>query len=93
MYDVLTQSMSVVRSWFLAGAGNATQTGEENTGVGCYAMEHCSTGNYNTVVQLTLATPTTSGDTCTAGTFWADASYLYVCTATNTIKRAALSAF
>lgn len=45
------------------------------------------------VVQLTLATPTTSGDTCTAGTFWADASYLYVCTATNTIKRAALSAF
>jgi len=45
------------------------------------------------VVQLTLATPTTSGDTCVAGTFWADASFLYVCTATNTIKRAALSAF
>jgi len=56
------------------------------------------TGTFGTsvvtpVVQLTLATPTTSGDTCTAGTFWADASYLYVCTATNTIKRAALSAF
>lgn len=31
--------------------------------------------------------------TCTAGQITADASYIYVCTATNTVKRVALSSF
>jgi len=44
-------------------------------------------------ITMPLTTPTTSSETCTAGTFAADASYVYVCTATDTWKRAALSAF
>ncbi len=39
------------------------------------------------------ATPTGSSAPCTAGQIWSDASYIYVCIAPNTIKRAALSSF
>lgn len=41
----------------------------------------------------TQSTPGSSSAVCTAGAIWSDATYLYVCTATNTIKRAALSTF
>ena len=44
-------------------------------------------------ITMPLTTPTTSGETCTAGTFTADTGFLYVCTAANTWKRAALSTF
>jgi len=40
-----------------------------------------------------LGTPASSSDECTAGTIWADSRFVYVCTATNTIKRSALSSF
>ena len=40
-----------------------------------------------------LVTPASSSATCTTGDREADASYVYVCTATNTWKRAALSSF
>ncbi len=30
---------------------------------------------------------------CEAGTMWTDAGFIYVCTSTNTVKRAALSTF
>lgn len=40
-----------------------------------------------------LSTPSASTDACTAGQMWADTGFVYVCTATNTIKRAALSTF
>jgi hypothetical protein len=43
--------------------------------------------------QGVLYTPATSSATCTLGMFWDDASYHYVCTATNTIRRVALAAF
>lgn len=39
----------------------------------------------------TAATPTAASDACTAGTLWADASYVYVCTASGAIKRVAIS--
>lgn len=42
---------------------------------------------------LTLATPATSSETCVAGTAEWDADYVYICTATDTWKRAALSTF
>ena len=45
------------------------------------------------VYQTTLATPASSSAACTAGSIWADASFVYVCTALNTIKRAALTSF
>ncbi|MGA9389761.1 MAG: hypothetical protein WBV69_04870 [Candidatus Sulfotelmatobacter sp.] len=40
-----------------------------------------------------LGTPASSSDKCTAGTIWADSKFVYVCTATNTIKRSTLSSF
>ena len=40
-----------------------------------------------------LRTPASSSAVCKVGEFWDDANYHYVCVATNTIKRAALSAF
>ena len=40
-----------------------------------------------------LSTPANSSAACTAGQIWADTTYLYVCTATNTIKRTPLSTF
>jgi hypothetical protein len=44
-------------------------------------------------INMPLSTPATSSATCTTGTMWADANYVYVCTSTNTIKRAALVSF
>ena len=42
---------------------------------------------------LSLQTPSSSSASCTAGQIWADASFVYVCTKSNTIKRVALSSF
>jgi Pectate lyase superfamily protein len=44
-------------------------------------------------LSLPNSTPATSSAPCTIGAFMHDANYLYVCTATNTWKRAALSSF
>jgi len=44
-------------------------------------------------VGMQVATPANSSATCTAGTMWTDATYIYVCTAANTVKRATLSTF
>jgi hypothetical protein len=52
--------------------------------------------NGNTVAvtyRETLTTPSSSSATCTAGQFTDDANFHYVCVATNTWKRAALSSF
>lgn len=46
-----------------------------------------------TLYQETLTTPASSSAACTAGQFTDDANYHYVCTATNTWKRVALSTF
>jgi len=42
---------------------------------------------------FSLQTPSSSSTSCTAGQIWADANFVYVCTKSNTIKRAALSSF
>jgi hypothetical protein len=44
-------------------------------------------------IQTPLATPTSSSSPCVTGTRVADTDYEYVCVATNTWKRAALSSF
>ena len=46
-----------------------------------------------TVLTFAPSTPANSSAACSPGQLWADATYVYVCTATNTIKRAALSSF
>jgi len=48
---------------------------------------------YAANINLTQNTPASSSATCATGQIWADASYIYVCAATNTIKRAALTSF
>lgn len=45
------------------------------------------------LLQEPLSTPANSSAACTAGQMWADTGFVYVCTATNTIKRSALSSF
>lgn len=39
------------------------------------------------------STPSTSTDTCNAGAIWSDGTYIYLCSATNVIKRVAPSSF
>ena len=46
-----------------------------------------TTGSFH----VNLATPSSSSAPCTAGQIGADAKYIYVCVATNTWKRSALS--
>jgi hypothetical protein len=48
-----------------------------------------TTGSFH----VNLATPASSSAPCTAGQIGADAKYIYVCVATNTWKRSALSSF
>ena len=41
----------------------------------------------------TLATPASSTAACTAGTYEADANFIYICTSTNNWRRVALTSF
>lgn len=78
---------------------NTILFGQDNTyDLGAFAANRPRTGYFGTSVvapkvQITLATPASSADACTAGQMWADTGFVYVCSATNTIKRAALSTF
>lgn len=40
-----------------------------------------------------VSTPASSSSACAAGQVWTDANFIYVCVATNTIKRSALASF
>lgn len=54
----------------------------------------CNTVLCNSKVTLQIPTATwADNQTCTAGQISVDANFFYVCTASNTVKRAALSAF
>ncbi|MGC4106924.1 MAG: hypothetical protein QM753_11315 [Thermomicrobiales bacterium] len=85
-------------TWFLNQPGTGT--------VGGWQFAKVTTGNVATTVarldesgnlvlsgklQVTLTTPASSTAACVAGQITANASYVYVCTATNTWKRAALT--
>jgi hypothetical protein len=45
------------------------------------------------VQQIQQSTPSNSSAPCTPGAIWSDGNYIYVCVASGTIKRAALSTF
>lgn len=61
----------------------------------CALNTACAWGSLQsfTAMAVQQSTPGSSSAACTAGQIWTDASFLYVCTATNTIKRTALSSF
>lgn len=56
-------------------------------------LEATTAESVRELIGITTTVPTTSSDTCTAGVIAEDSSYFYVCVATNTWKRAALSAW
>lgn len=70
-------------------AQSEVQGGFDNTPIGVTTP---AAGNFTTL-QIALTTPASSAAAGTAGQMTADASFIYVCTATNTWKRAALSTF
>jgi hypothetical protein len=49
--------------------------------------------NIAKLLNLPLTTPASSSASCTAGDINVDTGFVYVCTASNTWKRAALSTF
>jgi len=71
--------------------------GETSNGAAAWEYWNCTHAQglcaFPQGITLPQTTPGSSSATCTAGQIWADASYIYACTATNTIKRAALSSF
>ena len=66
-----------------------------NVGTGIYAHNQLAIDASDNGTFATVSAPGTWADnhTCTTGQAVWDANYIYVCTATNTVKRAALSTF
>jgi hypothetical protein len=60
---------------------------------GTFSFSRSVDGTNSIQPLLSLQTPSSSSASCTAGQIWADASFVYVCTKSNTIKRAPLSSF
>jgi hypothetical protein len=56
-----------------------------------HMLEVAGTGKFSGLVSVAGATPASAGATGEAGTVTWDASYVYVCTATNTWKRSAIA--
>jgi len=79
----VTPGSNIPYSLFTDNAGGANLTYAPAT----------NTIAFNGPIAPQQSTPASSSAACTAGQMWTDASYIYVCTATNTIKRAALSSF
>jgi hypothetical protein len=71
---------------------NGSTTYIQNAGVNAITISGSQAATFSGTVGLTPATWTDT-QTCTAGQISVDASYIYACTATNTVKRAALSTF
>jgi hypothetical protein len=63
-----------------------------NVGIGTTSPNAALDVNSTSIIIEKSNTPADNA-TCTAGTIWWDTSYIYVCTASGTVKRAALSTF
>lgn len=72
-------------------ATDSADTGLARSAAGVVKVTNGSTGFGK--IALSNATPTSSSDSGTAQSLWADANYIYVQTGATTIKRVALSAF
>jgi hypothetical protein len=73
-------------------ATNVTFQSTGNVGIGTTSPNAKLDVNSNSIIIEQSNTPADNA-TCTAGTHWWDANYIYVCTTSGTVKRAALSAF
>lgn len=83
-----TTSASTTKAINIGTAGNATST--TNIAIGATAGTSTTSLNGNIILSKT-ATPASATATGTAGTIVWDANYIYICTATNTWKRVAIS--
>jgi hypothetical protein len=64
--------------------------GNSSVGTNSIAVKGSLSGS---VVRTTAAAPSSSNSTCTQGSLWSDANFVYVCTTTNTVKRVSLASF
>lgn len=87
---VETVAENFVKAVGAVAGGNATLTaadsGDTNASVFIVGKNKGGLG-------IPLTTPASSADTCAAGQIDADTGFIYICTAANTWKRAALSTF
>lgn len=74
-------------------AYDSADTGISRCAAGVVCIGNGTQGDDSARLALDHSTPANSSASCVAHSIWADANYVYVCTATNTIKRAALSTF
>ena len=82
-------------SFFVLQGGSGprlTITSSGNVGIGVTSPNALLDVNSTSIIIEQSHTPADNA-TCTAGTFWWDVNYIYVCTASGTVKRATLSAY
>lgn len=76
--------------WTFSASGGFNCTSDGNCTIGNGSADPASVSAKTALIIRTAASPA-SNAACTTGTLYWDASYLYVCTATGVVKRAALT--
>jgi hypothetical protein len=76
-------------TWTDGGINATKDVGIKRVAAGVVKVSNGSTGFGR--LALDNATPANAAEACTAQSIWADASYVYVCTASGAIKRAAIA--
>lgn len=96
-WSYLNSSGLNAASSFLLGFSSTTDaSGTKDAGLARAAAGYIKVTDGSTglgKIVVSQSTPAASTDACTAGALWADATYIYACTASGTIKRATLATF
>lgn len=92
-YGFYAAQNSRTNSWAFYAGGTAQSYFGGNVGIGTSSPQVALDINSDRLRIENAHTPASSSESCYAGTIVWDANYVYVCTATNTWKRAALSSF
>ena len=99
--QVIDNIISATNMWGVAisntGTGNtfpeAIDSSTGNVGIGTSTPHALLDVASSSIILETSSTPTLSTSTCVTGQIQWDASYIYVCTASNNWKRATLNSF